>query len=170
MVPLSQRVCGLVRDYVLHIRPALIKAGEDGGWLIPNRFGRRMNPDSIWAAVRRNARLAGITKRVSTHTLRHTCATHMLRNGAPVRHVQELLGHESLVSTQIYTRVTINDLREIHAKYHPGEAAVAESEEPGPDQVRDRIRITSDRAAEEIFSLTAFFSLSVRRFPPRARG
>ncbi len=95
---------------------------------------------------------------------------HMLRNGAPVRHVQELLGHESLVSTQIYTRVTINDLREIHAKYHPGEAAVAESEEPGPDQVRDRIRITSDRAAEEIFSLTAFFSLSVRRFPPRARG
>ncbi len=95
VVPLSGRVCGLVTNYVLHIRPALMKAGEDGGWLIPNRFGKRMNPDSIWAAVRRNARLAGITKRVSTHTLRHTCATHMLRNGAPVRRAIALCSQSS---------------------------------------------------------------------------
>jgi integrase/recombinase XerD len=58
---------------------------------------------------------------VTTHSLRHTCATHMLKNGAPVRHIQELLGHASLESTQIYTHVTINDLKAIHAKYHPSE-------------------------------------------------
>ncbi len=80
-----------------------------------------MDPNSIWAVVKRCADLAGIRKNVSTHTFRHTCATHMLKNGAPVRHLQEMLGHESLESTQIYTRVTINDLKEIHAKYHPGE-------------------------------------------------
>jgi integrase/recombinase XerD len=56
----------------------------------------------------------------STVTNRHTCATHMMKNGAPVRHIQELLGHESLESTQIYTRVTINDLKAVHMKYHPG--------------------------------------------------
>lgn len=61
-------------------------------------------------------------KNVTTHTFRHTCATHMLKNGAPVRHLQEMLGHECLESTQIYTHVTINDLKEIHARYHPGES------------------------------------------------
>ncbi len=71
--------------------------------------------------VKRCAYLAGIKKNVSTHTFKHTCATHMLKNGAPVRHIQEMLGHESLESTQIYTHVTINDLKAIHAKYHPSE-------------------------------------------------
>ncbi len=120
VVPLSPRVCGLIGNYILMVRPSFLQ-GEDEGWLVMNRWGKRMNPNSVWAVVKRCVTLAGITKTVSTHTLRHTCATHMLRNGAPVRHVQELLGHESLTSTQVYTRVTINDLREIHAKYHPGE-------------------------------------------------
>lgn len=120
VVPLSPRVCGLVRDYILMVRPSFVR-GEDEGWLVMNRWGKRMNPNGVWAVVKRCVTLAGISRTVSTHTLRHTCATHMLRNGAPVRHVQELLGHESLTSTQVYTRVTINDLREIHAKYHPGE-------------------------------------------------
>jgi integrase/recombinase XerD len=78
-----------------------------------------MDGNSIWCVVKDAARLARLKRNVTTHTLRHTCATHMLRNGAPVRHIQEMLGHESLESTQIYTRVTINDLKEIHAKYHP---------------------------------------------------
>jgi site-specific recombinase XerD len=80
-----------------------------------------MGERSIWKTVRHYAHTAGIRNKVSTHTLRHTCATHMLRNGAPVRHLQEMLGHESLDSTQIYARVTINDLKEVHAKYHPSE-------------------------------------------------
>ena len=80
-----------------------------------------MNVNGVWAVIKRCARLAKIKKNVTTHTLRHTCATHMLKNGAPIRHIQEMLGHESLESTQIYTHVTINDLKEIHARYHPGE-------------------------------------------------
>lgn len=79
-----------------------------------------MDPNGIWAVVKRHAIKAGIKKSVSTHTFRHTCATLMMKNGAPVRHIQELLGHESLESTQIYTRVTINDLKAAHRKYHPG--------------------------------------------------
>lgn len=120
VVPLSARVCRLVETYMLMVRPAMLY-GKDTGHLILNRWGRQMNPNGVWAAVKRCARLAGIRKNVTTHTFRHTCATHMLKNGAPVRHLQEMLGHESLESTQIYTRVTINDLKQIHAKYHPSE-------------------------------------------------
>lgn len=121
VVPLSQRVCGLIREYILLVRPELVRGGDDGS-LVVNRWGRQMTPLGVWAVVKRCAVLAGIRKNVSTHTFRHTCATHMLKNGAPIRHIQELLGHESLESTQIYTRVTINDLKAVHAKYHPGES------------------------------------------------
>ncbi len=120
VVPLSVRVCELVQNYVLMIRPKFIGL-QDPGYLIVNRWGRRMNANGIWAVVKRCAALAGIKKNVTTHTFRHTCATHMLKNGAPVRHLQEMLGHESLESTQIYTHVTINDLKKIHARFHPSE-------------------------------------------------
>jgi len=120
VVPLCKRVCRLVANYIMMVRPELLQ-GKDTGHLILNRWGQKMDPNSIWAVVKRCAYLAGIRKTVSTHTFRHTCATHMLKNGAPVRHLQEMLGHESLESTQLYTRVTINDLKKIHAKYHPGE-------------------------------------------------
>jgi len=118
VVPMSERVAELTRNYILAVRPYLLQ-GKDEGWLILNRWGRKMDPNGIWAVVKRAARIAGINKNISTHSLRHTCATHMHRNGAPVRHLQEMLGHESLESTQIYTRVTINDLKKIHAQYHP---------------------------------------------------
>ncbi len=120
VVPLSQRVCELVKNYLLFVRPSFIK-GEDPGYLILNRWGEKMFGNGIWCVVKRQSKLAGINKSVSTHTFRHTCATHMLRNGAPVRHIQEMLGHESLESTQIYTRVTINDLKAVHSKYHPSD-------------------------------------------------
>jgi integrase/recombinase XerD len=80
-----------------------------------------MDPNGIWAVVKRCVALSGIKKNITTHTFRHTCATHMLKNGAPARHLQEMLGHESLESTQVYTHVTINDLKRVHAKYHPSE-------------------------------------------------
>jgi integrase/recombinase XerD len=120
VVPLSKRVCELVRNYILMVRPAFLQ-GKDPGHLILNRWGHKMDANGIWAVVKRCAHLARIKKNVTTHTFRHTCATHMLKNGAPVRHLQEMLGHESLESTQIYTRVTINDLKEIHARYHPSD-------------------------------------------------
>jgi integrase/recombinase XerD len=120
VVPLSKRVCDMIRSYTLAVRPHFIQ-GDDPGFLFLNRWGGQMHPNAVWAVVKGCAKLARLKKNVSTHTLRHTCATHMLRNGAPIRHIQEMLGHESLESTQVYTRVTINDLKEIHARYHPSE-------------------------------------------------
>jgi integrase/recombinase XerD len=120
VVPLSKRVCELVQNYILMVRHTFVN-GDDPGWLILNRWGCKMDPNGIWAAVKRCVGLSGIKKNITTHTFRHACATHMLKAGAPVRHLQEMLGHESLESTQIYTHVTINDLKEIHAKYHPSE-------------------------------------------------
>jgi integrase/recombinase XerD len=128
VVPLSERVCELTRNYLLAIRPCLIHDNDDG-YLLLNRWGKKMDPNAVWAVVKRCTYLASLRKNVSTHTLRHTCATHMLKNGAPVRHLQEMLGHESLESTQLYTHVTINDLKEIHRKYHPSEQMAEKQEE-----------------------------------------
>lgn len=121
VVPLSKRVCELVQNYILMVRHKFV-SGDDPGYLILNRWGQRMDPNGIWAVVKRCVELSGMRKKITTHTFRHTCATHMLKNGAPVRHLQEMLGHESLESTQIYTHVTINDLKEIHTRYHPSES------------------------------------------------
>ncbi len=120
VVPISPRVCHMIKEYLLMVRPQLLH-GKDDGSLIPNRWGSEMTPLSVWSIVKRCVFLAGIKKNISTHTFRHSCATHMLKAGAPIRYIQELLVHESPESTQIYTKVTINDLKEIHAKYHPGE-------------------------------------------------
>ncbi len=121
VVPVSIRVSGLVKNYILSIRPSFLpKKGKDPGYLFLSSRARKMNDRTILDIVKRHAKQAGIEKRVTTHTMRHCCATHMLKNGAPIRHLQEMLGHESLESTQIYTHVTINDLKEAHRKYHPG--------------------------------------------------
>lgn len=119
VVPASERVCSLIKNYLLFVRPSFV-TGKDPGYLILNRWGDKMDPNGVWAIVKRCVRLAGLKKNISTHSMRHTCASHMLKNKAPIRYIQEFLGHESLNTTQIYTRVTINDLKEIHAKYHPG--------------------------------------------------
>jgi integrase/recombinase XerD len=121
VVPLSTRVSELIKPYLLIVRPAMVK-GKDTGFLLLNRVGTGMSPTAVWQVVKKCVRLAGIKKNVSPHSFRHTFATHMLKNGAPIRHIQEMLGHQSLESTQIYTQVTINDLKEIHAKYHPSES------------------------------------------------
>jgi integrase/recombinase XerD len=121
VVPVSARVCQLTQNYLLFVRPAFVK-GNDSGHLILNRSGNPMAANGIYIIVKTCARQAGIKKKVTTHSLRHTCATHMLKNGAPVRHIQEMLGHASLESTQIYTHVTINDLKQIHARFHPSQS------------------------------------------------
>jgi integrase/recombinase XerD len=137
VVPLTSRVAELIKNYLLFIRPALLQDAEDQGYLILNYKGRSMDPRSIWASVHNSVKQSGLRKNISTHTLRHTCATHMLRNGAPIRHLQEMLGHASLESTQIYTHVTINDLKEVHAKYHPS-GKIAESEKPRAKKMKKK--------------------------------
>jgi integrase/recombinase XerD len=120
VVPLGKSVCELVQSYLTAIRPEWIGADRDKH-LFLNRWGKGMDPNTVWHVVHKYARAAGIDKPVSPHSFRHACATHMLRNGAPIRQLQEMLGHASLETTQLYTRVTINDLRAMHRKFHPRE-------------------------------------------------
>lgn len=120
VVPLGKSVCDLVKSYLTGVRPQWPNAKKDKH-LFLNRWGNPMNPNAVGAAVKKYARLSNIQKQVSTHSFRHSCATHLLRNGAPIRQLQEMLGHESLESTQVYTHVTINDLLEMHRKFHPRE-------------------------------------------------
>ncbi len=118
VVPLGASVCDRVRSYLVDIRPCWPGVGTDPH-LFLNRWGRGMTPNAVGAMVHKYA--AKLAKPVGTHTLRHACATHMLRNGAPVRQLQEMLGHASLETTQLYTRVSINDLQAMHARFHPRE-------------------------------------------------
>ena len=122
VVPLGENVCKLIDTYLIGIRADWINSDNDQH-LFLNRWGEGMTPTSIGAIVRKYVRASRLKKPVSTHTFRHSCATHMLSNGAPIRHIQEMLGHASLETTQIYTRVTINDLKKIHSQYHPSEQA-----------------------------------------------
>ncbi len=120
VVPMGENVCQLIDTYQIGIRADWINADNDPH-LFLNRWGQGMSPNAIWAVVNKSVKTAKIKKPVSTHTFRHSCATHMLKNGAPIRHIQELLGHVSLETTQIYTRITINELKKIHRQYHPRE-------------------------------------------------
>jgi integrase/recombinase XerD len=84
-----------------------------------NHYGRQLTRAMIFTIVKRLAEAAGIRKTISPHTLRHSFATHLLQNGADLRIIQQLLGHESIVTTEIYTHVDIQDLRDAVMKYHP---------------------------------------------------
>jgi integrase/recombinase XerD len=104
VVPLGANMCDLVKSYLRSIRPDWVNAAHDRH-LFLNRWGHGMDPNAVWAVVRKYVRQAGFGKPASTHAIRHSCATHMLRNGAPIRQLQEMLGHASLETTQVYTRV-----------------------------------------------------------------
>jgi integrase/recombinase XerD len=90
-----------------------------GGPLFLGRTGRRLARQQAWAIVKRAAAAAGLSGRVSPHTLRHSFATHLLEGGADLRVVQELLGHASISTTQLYTHVTGERIREVYARAHP---------------------------------------------------
>jgi integrase/recombinase XerD len=105
--------------YLVRSRPTLAAAGRGTPALFLNTRGARMSRQTAWAALQSAAARAGLTEHVSPHTLRHSFATHLLSGGADVRVVQELLGHASVTTTQIYTMVTPDALREVYAAAHP---------------------------------------------------
>lgn len=106
-------------EYWLRDRNALdIKSGATDIAFV-NRYGRQLTRAMIFTIIKTLAREAGIQKNISPHTLRHSFATHLLQNGADLRIIQQLLGHESISTTEIYTHVDIHDLREAVLKYHP---------------------------------------------------
>ena len=118
LVPIGRSVIGAVSTYLHTIRPSLDR-GKSGGRVLLNARGEPLSRVGAWGVVKRCARRAGITKRVTPHTLRHSFATHLLEGGADLRAVQEMLGHADLSTTQIYTHVDREYLRSVHKHYHP---------------------------------------------------
>ncbi len=119
VVPLGRYARAAAEAYLVRSRPVLAGAGTGGAALFLNARGGRLSRQSAWSILRAAAEKAGVTVPVSPHTLRHSFATHLLDGGADVRVVQELLGHASVTTTQIYTLVTVDRLREVYAAAHP---------------------------------------------------
>jgi integrase/recombinase XerD len=122
LVPVGSYAREAVDAYLVRGRPELVAAStaaSTGGALFLNARGGRLSRQSAWAVLVRAAERAGVTRDVSPHTLRHSFATHLLDGGADVRVVQELLGHASVTTTQVYTLVTVENLRQVFATAHP---------------------------------------------------
>jgi integrase/recombinase XerD len=118
LVPIGRSAIGAVAVYLRELRPRLEK-GEGKGILLLNARGRPLTRMGAWKILRGHVERAGITKHVSPHTLRHSFATHLLEGGADLRAVQEMLGHVDISTTQIYTHVDREYLRQVHRSYHP---------------------------------------------------
>jgi len=120
MVLLGDRAVTAVLAYLDDERPGLVaRRGSDPGWLLLSLRGRRLRRERIWELLKRYARRVGVPEDVTPHTLRHSFATHLLAGGADLRHVQEMLGHASIATTQIYTHVDLARLKAIHRRFHP---------------------------------------------------
>lgn len=120
LVPLGKYAVNAVNDYLVRLRPALVaKNSQNERALILNARGKRLSRQSAWSTVLRAAKEADLEGRVSPHVFRHSYATHLLDGGADIRVVQELLGHASVTTTQIYTLVTIDKVRESYSLAHP---------------------------------------------------
>jgi integrase/recombinase XerD len=120
LVPLGARAAEAVRAYLGHERPKLARSPlADDDWLLLSYRGRRLRRERIWELLRRYAQRVGAPRAVSPHTLRHSFATHLLAGGVDLRQVQEMLGHASIATTQIYTHVDPSRLKAVHKKFHP---------------------------------------------------
>jgi integrase/recombinase XerD len=119
VVPVGSYARKAVDDYLVRARPALAAGGRGTPRLFLNARGGALSRQSAWTILRVAAERAGLATEISPHTLRHSYATHLLDGGADVRVVQELLGHASVSTTQVYTLVTVDRLREVYATAHP---------------------------------------------------
>ena len=118
-LPLGQVAANAIDAYVVRGRPALARAGKGTSTLFLNQRGAPLSRQSAGLVLTQLAKSAHLPSTISPHTLRHSFATHLLENGADVRVVQELLGHASVTTTQIYTMVTVENLREVYSTSHP---------------------------------------------------
>ena len=119
LVPVGSYAAAALDAYLVRGRPALAAAGRGSAAMFLNVRGGRLSRQSAWQVLRDAADRIGLAAGVSPHTMRHSFATHLLEGGADVRTVQELLGHASVTTTQIYTLVTVDTLREVYATAHP---------------------------------------------------
>ncbi len=118
LVPLGSIASKCVQDYINKGRPKLVRTYEESA-LFVNHHGNRLTRQGFWKIIKKYAQEANINKEITPHTLRHSFATHLLENGADLRSVQEMLGHADISTTQIYTHVTKNRLKEVYDKTHP---------------------------------------------------
>jgi len=118
VIPIGKVAIAATVEYLTNLRVRLDKPISDG-FLLLSRTGRPMSRIEIWRLVKKYAARAGMPRNLTAHTLRHCFATHLLRGGADLRSVQEMLGHVDIASTQIYTHVDQERLREIHREFHP---------------------------------------------------
>lgn len=120
IVPIGKIACRYLENYVKSVRPEFINDPYNSHLFLSLK-GNRLSGNTVWELIKKYTRQARIKKNVHPHTFRHSCATSMLKNKADIRSIQELLGHSSLDSTQVYTKITITDLKEIHTRCHPRE-------------------------------------------------
>jgi integrase/recombinase XerD len=122
-VPIGSYARDAIDAYLVRGRPTLVQAGRGSPAVFLNARGGRLSRQAAWMILRKAAERAGLPvdgpHGVSPHTLRHSYATHLLDGGADIRVVQELLGHTSVTTTQVYTLVTVDKLREVYATAHP---------------------------------------------------
>ncbi len=118
LIPIHQRAANAVEAYLSGGRPAVVRRVAEKA-LFLNRRGDRLTRQGFWLILKNYARQAPIDSQITPHILRHSFATHMLRGGAPLRNVQEMLGHANIATTQVYTHLTSDHVREEYAKAHP---------------------------------------------------
>lgn len=118
MIPLYPSAVRALAEYIEHIRPRMIEQPDEQA-LFVNLNGRRMTRQGFWKIIKYYQEKAGIKKEITPHTLRHSFAAHLLENGADLRSIQEMLGHADISSTQIYTQVVGQKLKDVYAKTHP---------------------------------------------------
>ncbi len=126
-VPIGSRACEALTDYLKRDRPYLVARHPAVETVFVTRAGKPLSRMGLWRIVKQSAAAAGLPAEVSPHTLRHSFATHLLAGGADLRAVQEMLGHASIATTQVYTRVELSRLRQVHARFHPRSAPGADS-------------------------------------------
>lgn len=119
LVPLGEPAIKQINTYLTFVRNNYVLDKKDDGYLFLNRRGKKLTRQMIFVIVKNHAELAGISKSISPHTFRHAYATHLVHGGADLRVVQELLGHVSILTTEIYTHINNDDLRDAIDKYHP---------------------------------------------------
>ena len=119
VVPVGRYAQRALQNYLVRTRPLLVSKGKGTPSVFLNQRGSRLSRQSVWQIISDAAEAANLAVEISPHTLRHSFATHLLEGGADVRVVQELLGHSSVATTQIYTLVTVDSLRETYAMAHP---------------------------------------------------
>lgn len=119
IVPINDYASKVLRDYIVKYRPELVKNGKDNNFIFLNNQGQPLSRQSFFLILKRLAKDAGIEKEISPHTLRHSFATHLLEAGTDLRYIQEMLGHENISTTQIYTHLSKQKIKSVYNSAHP---------------------------------------------------